>query len=288
MNRNPFSTQSHNLRPFPYRQDGLIDSSSNSLQTISSANLVKKEVAPPIAVVEGIIPQGVTLFGASSKHRRPWLVDLAVSVSTGRAFLSRMTMQTGVVFLSNEEPTLFETYMRKTIGDRKLPENLFILPITTKLHKDLLWEISNAIRGVSTSIGLIILDNLREDSSETKRAGNAIPYSTNNIWDLVHFAEENQLCCVLTHRLTKGDDKGDPVNRIFGPPSIAEAADTIITLTPSKCGEDETKMFITGRDVIERTLVVKMDWSNYRWIYLGDERDVKRDWEEYEFKTILS
>ena len=279
MNYILFSAQSHNLRPFSYRQDGLIDSSSDSLQTIPLASLVEKEVAPPIAVVEGIIPQGVTLLGASSKHRRSWLVDLAVSVSTGRAFLGRMTMQTGVVFLSYEEPAFIETYMRKTIGDRQLPENLFILPITTKDRIDLLGEVSTAIECVSTSIGLIILDNLREDSSETTRAGNAIPYSANDIWDLVDFAEGNQLCCVLTHPLTKSDDKGDPVNRIYGPPSIAEAADMIITLTPAKHGEDETRMFITGRDVIERTLVVKMD-SNYRWICLSDERDVERDREE--------
>ena len=44
-------------------------------------------------------------------------------------------------------------------------------------------------------------------------------------------------------------------------------------------------MSITGRDIKDRTLLIKMDWSNYRRILLGDEKNLERERESIEFKA---
>lgn len=40
-----------------------------------------------------------------------------------------------------------------------------------------------------------------------------------------------------------------------------------------------------GRDVPDRTLIIEMDWAHYRWILLGEEKDVERKRELFEFNS---
>lgn len=44
-------------------------------------------------------------------------------------------------------------------------------------------------------------------------------------------------------------------------------------------------MSITGRDIVERTLILEMDWGRYRWTILGEEHDVESRRDELEFSS---
>ena len=44
-------------------------------------------------------------------------------------------------------------------------------------------------------------------------------------------------------------------------------------------------MSITGRDILERTLLLEMDWGKCRWIVLGEEHEVMEHRDELEFKN---
>ena len=140
---------------------------------------------------------------------------------------------------------------------------------------------------------MLIIDTLQKVRGVAGKTEGVYGYDYRELGKFKQFVDEKGLCGTFVHHLNKGGDDSDFVSRLNGSTGVSGAADTIITLTRAKRGDDTTKMSITGRDVTERTLVIQMDWSNYRWIWLGDERDVERDADEYVFqndpvvKTIL-
>jgi hypothetical protein len=110
-------------------------------------------------------------------------------------------------------------------------------------------------------------------------------YDYRELGQLHKYALDNNLAVVLVHHLNKGGDDNDFVGRLNGSTGISGAADSIITLSRSKRGDRETKMSITGRDIVERTLILEMDWGRYRWTILGEEHEVADRKDELEFSN---
>ena len=261
----------------------------------SAASLGSRYVAPPKYVVPGLLANGLTLIASPPKFGKSWMMmDLALSVATGTDFLGMRVEQTGVIYMALEDGDhRIKDRMKKVAGNRELPDNLFFVEYAPTIEDDLLKHLDRTIRDAPCHIGLLIVDTLQKVRGIAGKTEGVYGHDYRELGEFKHFVDAHALCGIFVHHLNKGGDDTDFVSRINGTTGISGAADTIITLTRAKRGDLETKMSITGRDVTERTLVIQMDWSNYRWICLGDERDVEREHDQYAFqseplvKTIL-
>ena len=246
-------------------------------------------------VVEGMITAGITILASPPKFGKSWMcMDLALSVASGTDFLGMKTNAHGVIYLALEDGDLrLQDRQRKVANGREIPKNLYLVKQAPILKDGLLQQISAAIDSCEDEIGMIIIDTLQKIRGVAGKTEGVYGYDYRELGQLHQFALDKNLAVVLVHHLNKGGDDTDFVSRLNGSTGVSGAADTIITLTRSKRKDDMTKMSITGRDVTERALMIQMDWPNYRWICLGDERDVEKEADEYAFwndpltKTII-
>lgn len=268
---------------------------ATKLRMESAVELEERDVAPPDYVVPGLLANGLNIIASPPKFGKSWMMmDLAVSVATGTDFVGMSVEQTGVIYMALEDgDSRIKDRMRKVSGSRPRPDNLYFVQEAPGLGDDLLQQLDDAIRSSPRRIGLVIIDTLQKIRGVAGKTEGVYGYDYRELGKLKSFFDDHHICGVLVHHLNKGGDDTDFVSRLNGSTGVSGAADTIITLTRGKRGDQETKMSITGRDVTERTLVIMMDWSNYRWICLGDERDVDRDNNIHAFnadplvKTIL-
>ena len=73
----------------------------SAIEIISAEDLAAMPLAPPLFVVEGLIPQGVNLLSGASKTGKSWLMLwLGLQVSQGLPIWDLHTHQCGVLYLS--------------------------------------------------------------------------------------------------------------------------------------------------------------------------------------------
>ena len=265
------------------------------LEAESMCSLGSRYIEPPKFIIPGMIPYGITILASPPKFGKSWMcLDMAISVATGTPFMGLETNKDGVIYLALEDGDYrLQERGKKVANGRELPENLLLVKHAPNLADGLLQQISNLLDKCQTDIGMIIIDTLQKVRGLAGKTEGVYGYDYRELGQLHQFALDKNLAVVLVHHLNKGGDDSDFVSRLNGSTGVSGAADSIITLTRACRGSDETKMSITGRDVQERTLIIQMDWSNFRWILLGDERDVEKDREDLDFhadpivKTIL-
>lgn len=265
------------------------------LEAESMASLSLRHIDPPKFVIPGMIPYGITILASPPKFGKSWMcLDMAISVATGTEFMGLPTNKDGVIYLALEDGDYrLQDRGKKVANGRDLPNNLLLVKQAPILTDGLLKQISELLDKADGNIGMIIIDTLQKVRGLAGKTEGVYGYDYRELGQLHQFALDRNLAVVLVHHLNKGGDDSDFVSRLNGSTGVSGAADSIITLTRAARGSDETKMSITGRDVQERVLIIQMDWSRFRWILLGDERDVEKDREDIEFhadpivKTIL-
>lgn len=265
------------------------------LEAESMASLSARYIAPPKFIIPGLIPYGITILASPPKFGKSWMcLDMAISVATGTPFMGMETNRDGVIYLALEDGDYrLQERGRKVANGREMPQNLLLVKQAPILTDGLLGQISSLVEKCQTNIGMIIIDTLQKVRGLAGKTEGVYGYDYRELGQLHQFALDRNLAVVLVHHLNKGGDDSDFVSRLNGSTGVSGAADSIITLTRANRKSDETRMSITGRDVQERTLIIQMDWNNFRWILLGDERDVEKDREDIDFhadpivKTIL-
>ena len=250
----------------------------------SAADLCARDVAPPKYVVEGLISSGITILASPPKFGKSWLcMGLGTDVANGDDFLGMKTHKCGVLYLALEDGDFrLKERSLKVAGGKSIPANFFLAKHSPTLNEGLLPELDKCLRE-NAGIGLVIIDTLQKVRGVAGKTEGVYGYDYRELGQLHEFALNKNIAIVLVHHLRKGDNDTDFVERLNGSTGVSGAADSIIVLARAKRGSDETKMNITGRDVVERTLVLQMNWGTYRWVCLGDERDVEKDRDESEF-----
>ena len=260
---------------------------TGSIVVESAASLDARYIAPPKFVVPDVIPCGLTILASPPKFGKSWMcLDMAISVATGTPFMGLETVKSGVIYLALEDGDYrLQSRARKVAGERDLPDNLLLATQAPALPDGLLLQLGALVDSCQVAPALLIIDTLQKIRGTAAKTEGAYGYDYREIGQLHQFALDRNLALVIVHHLNKKGDDNDFVSRLNGTTGVAGAADSIITLTRASRESEETKMSITGRDVKERTLLIKMDWSNYRWILLGEEKEVERERESIEFKA---
>lgn len=253
----------------------------------SSESLSLRHIDPPRYLIDGLISCGTTILASPPKFGKSWMcLDMAISVATGTEFMGMKTTKDGVIYLALEDGDFRLQSRQNQVADgREFPKNMFLVKEAPLLEDDLLVKLKQAIEEAGTSIGMVIIDTVQKIRGVAGKTEGVYGYDYREHGQLHQFALDNNLALVLVTHLNKSGDDSDNVARVNGSTGTTGAADTIITLERSKRSDEETRMKITGRDVIARNLIIQMDWSRFRWILLGEEHDVEKDRDSIEFKS---
>lgn len=255
----------------PPEEEKQDDTASNGIVSISAKDLQDKEFKPIKWVVEGLLPQGLALLVAPPKYGKSWLMlDLCLSVASGQKFLDMPTNKTDCLYLALEDnQRRLQDRMNRVLQGERAPDGFALATGSLDLQDGLLDQLTNYLN-FNPGCGLVVIDTLQRGRRTTGKAINAYQADYKDVGILQKFASEREICVVLVHHLRKMKDETDPFAQISGTNGIFGAADSAFVMTRDRRVDDTTKLSVTGRDLEEFELALRLDKTQCRWQNLGD------------------
>lgn len=274
----------------PPEEEKTDDAAPNGLVSISAKDLQDKEFKPIKWVVDGLLPQGLALLVAPPKYGKSWLMlDLCLSVAAGQRFLDMPTNKCGCLYLALEDnQRRLQDRMNRVLQGERAPDGFALATGSLDLQDGLLDQLTGYL-DANPGCGLVVIDTLQRVRRTTGKAVNAYQADYKDVDILQKFASEREICIVLVHHLRKMKDETDPFAQISGTNGIFGAADSALVMTRDRRVDDTTKLSVTGRDLEEFELALRLDKTQCRWQNLGDAETRAREQarKEYENSALV-
>lgn len=249
------------------------------LKTIDADTLLTTPLHKTLFVVEGLIPQGLSVLSGSSKIGKSWLMLwLGIQVARGNPVWEFKTHKCDVLYLCLED-----TYTRiqsrlYQLTDEAPPE----LRIATTSHQigcGLEQQIEQYLADYPMT-KLVIIDTFQKVRESKSISGKNGMYAGDydDISALKGISDQYVIAVVVVHHVRKLRDANDPFNEVTGSTGITGAADTSFILKRSR--SSETGMLLaTGRDIAYQELTLKFNKDSHLWelVERKDMDDIRRE-----------
>jgi hypothetical protein len=212
---------------------------------------------PPLTwAVEGILPEGVTIFVGPPKVGKSWLLaQIGLACAAGGVALGSIPVEARPVLLLALEDgeRRLQSRFRSLAPGEAIPGNLGVM-ITTGLHRatDVVHEWA-CLPG--NSRGLVIVDTFGRTMRDARPGESAYQRDYGVVGAYKRTASEYPgLSIVLVHHDRKATSD-DFVDSVSGTNGLAGAADTVVVLSRPRQSKDGL-LRVTGRDVPENEYAV--------------------------------
>lgn len=242
-----------------------------TLDTITAADLQKKDIPPIKFIVEKLIPIGLSILASPPKYGKSWMVlALCLAVAIGGRFLGYTTNKCGCLYLALEDSQhRLKSRLNKLLNGREAPAGFHFATASHDIDNGLFDELEDFLKKYPET-GLIVIDTLQRirGAAHGKEGAYATDYREMSV--LKSFADKHNAAILLVHHLRKMKDEGDPFNMISGTNGIMGVADTTMVLTKEKRGEEKTIFSATGRDIESNDTILQFNKDTCYWENLGD------------------
>ena len=225
---------------------------------INAEELQSRAFIPPTFLVDGLIPQGVSLLCGPSKCGKSWLVLwMAMRICQGEPVWGMKTHPCEVLYLCLED-----TYSRLQDRLYRLPDpappGLWLMIAAGKLYGGLEEQIEDHL-AAHPATELIIIDTFQKIRTAHGSGVGVYAGDYEDVSALKRIADEAHISILLVHHLRKQKDGSDPFNQISGSNGILGAADAAFVMIKERRSQDTTSMYLTGRDIPYQELVLRME-----------------------------
>ena len=226
--------------------------------TINAEELQARPFVPPVFLVEGLIPQGVSLLCGPSKCGKSWLVLwLAMRICQGLPIWDMQTHPCEVLYLCLED-----TFSRLQDRMYRLPDaapsGLHLCVTAGKLRGGLEEQIEEHM-AAHPATELIIIDTFQKIRTAHGSGVGVYAGDYEDVSCLKEIADGYGISILLVHHLRKQKDKSDPFNQISGSNGILGAADAAFVIVKERRSQGTVSMFMTGRDLPYKEMVLRMN-----------------------------
>lgn len=235
------------------------------LKTIDADTLLSTPMRKTLFVVDGLIPQGLSVLSGSSKIGKSWLMLwLGIQVASGKPVWEFETHKNDVLYLCLED-----TYARiqsrlYQITDEAPPE-LRIATTSFQIGNGLEQQIEQYLSDFPKT-KLVIIDTFQKvrDSKSTGGKSGMYAGDYDDVTALKNISDKYGIAVLVVHHVRKLKDVSDPFNEVSGSTGITGAADTNFVLKRSRANETGT-LLATGRDIAYQELTLKFDNRSHLW-----------------------
>lgn len=242
----------------------------------NAATLKHWEFPPQQQAVDDLLPIGLNLIAGPPKLGKSWFaLNIGCAVQSGGKALSRFDVSKGdVLFLALEDsPRRMQNRLLILHGDfdewpAALPDFAHEVPGGWDKLQPFLTQWLDA----HANARLVVIDTFAKIRPPRKR--NEDPYLADYALaaQLQKLALARGVCLLLVLHTKKGPEE-DFISAVSGTHGVTGAADVVMVLK-RKRGELEGTLSVTGRDIEERDLAMKMIDGD--WLCLGDATEVRR------------
>jgi hypothetical protein len=238
--------------------------------SITDAELLQKKITPLEFIVPDLLPAtGLAVLGGAPKMGKSLLMtDLGLAIASGGRFLNALDVRAGNVLylaLEDTERTMQAKIIKmqpdcpgsggihfKFDWDDKKQGSLAYLGKWLDSHKD---------------IDIVIIDTIGRFAPSYTEGRYAEQYE--KFAALKKFADSRKILLLIVHHLRK-TKSADPFEMLYGTNAMAGAADTIWLLQRER-GYDYANLLVSGREISDQTLFLKLNKSLLSW-FIADPR----------------
>jgi AAA domain-containing protein len=251
------------------------------------AELLGRQIPQPKWIIEGLIPEGVSLLFGKPKMRKSWLAfGTALAVCTGgRALGVYPVQQRDVLYLALEDAEWrLQDRLRKMGVKPSMVENLYYrtkFPRFGKGGEEKTCQFLDA----HPDVGYVIYDTYSRVKPPQPPGCNAYEHDSASITAFTDIAQHYHVAILVIHHQRKAvaDDWIDSIN---GSSGLAGSSDTLMMLQAVR-GEDKATLRVTGKDV--ETEDYHLTWQEHcwGWVLEGTEDEWGKTREQHEILEAL-
>ncbi len=243
-------------------------SNRSRLPTIIRAPDLQSTMFPPVSwIVDGLLPEGVTLFAGKPKLGKSWLaLQIGHGIATGGEVLGRQAKQGAVLYAALEDNNrrLKQRMSKLTPGDAVWPERLHFATEWPRLNDGGLVAF-RAWVDATPDARLLIIDTLATVRPTSGRRDNPYQSDYTTVRGLHALANDCGIGVIIVHHVRKMDAE-DPFDTVSGSTGLTGAADTTLVLKSTSNGK---VLYGRGRDLAEVECALEFDPTTCRWSDLG-------------------
>lgn len=248
--------------------------SEGTLAMQTFEELINAEIQPVDWIVNGLLPQGLTILAGAPKVGKSWMsLEWALRIAAGEPVLGffEVTKKRNVLYFALEDSeSRLQERIKLIAGGGDIPSNAKIV-YQWRTDKKGLDALRRAIS--QDRINFVIIDTFAAANAETRDGYKADYRSVRPIQEI---AVETGASIVLVHHTRKTDRKQnsgnmDQIEEVSGTFGLCGPADSIITLSKSQ-KTNVFSFYIRGRDVEESTIPITFE--DCRWTVSGDMSDL--------------
>ena len=132
------------------------------LDTITAADLQKKDIPPIRFIVDKLLTVGLNILASPPKYGKSWMVlALCLAVAAGGRFLGYTTNQCGCLYLALEDSQRrLKSRMNKLLAEKVAPAGFHFATMAHSMDDGLFDELEGFIKS-HPDTGLIVIDTLQ-------------------------------------------------------------------------------------------------------------------------------
>ena len=238
------------------------------LKCIDAYSLSKLILPPTQYIIDKLVSVGLHIVAGSPKLGKSWLMlQIALSVSTGRAMWGRSTTPGSVLYLALEDTnTRLQSRQSLVLNGQSAPSNVYFVTEAMSTSDGLLDAMEDWVVGQKTANQnpqLIIIDTFQKIRGHTS-SDNAYANDYRDAGALKKFADKHGIAVILVHHTRKQGDQ-DVFNTISGSTGLTGAADSMFVVKKQGHTSDEAIFYTSGRDIEEMQLAIRFNRTTYTW-----------------------
>jgi predicted transcriptional regulator len=268
---------------------------------ISAAELQKKDFPALKWIIDGILPEGATLFAGKPKSRKSWLgLAAGVAVASNGKVLGYYDVNGGTVLYLDLESNQrrMKSRLNALIGSSRWPDRLHIYTRWERGEQGVAHL--DAWMAAHPDTMLIVIDILQNFRPPRDPKGNPYDQDYEAVKIINEFAERHRIAVLIIHhtRKAKADDVFDEISGTTGL-SGGVASMWVLGRTPDNTSE--SILAVRGRDISDDDPMA-LKWDNYTCQFVrvasGQEvssgaarraiLDVMDEEQEYQLKEIAA
>ncbi|MEM5767916.1 MAG: AAA family ATPase, partial [Bacillota bacterium] len=263
---------------------------SKKLEVISATDLQNMYIPPIRWVVDGLIPQGLTMIVAPPKSGKSWLMlDLCLSITGGKQFLGRKCEKGGCLYLALEDgkKRLQDRMNRLLPFDEKAPKGFDYANEISKLNMGFQEQLEDYIH-THKGLRLVVIDTFQYVRAMTNNR-NVYAQDYADLAVIKKIADKNNIGIIVVHHTKKGKDDSDPFMQISGTNALLGALDTALIMERQKRIDAQAVLHVTGRDVDMQDLIISFNKNSCKWEYVSsaEENEQEREYETYQKDMLV-
>lgn len=262
--------------------------STSGIKGYTAKELVSLELPPVKFVIDGILPEGLTIVAGRPKIGKSWLMmGLSVAVAAGGLFLGSVKVKTArTLYLALEDnERRLSSRLKMVLRGKEAPENLHLYTSWPRVDQNGISLLEKFIEKYSDT-RLVIVDTLAKIKPKTTNRNKTL-YAEDyeSMEPLKAVADKYGIAIVVVHH-TRKSGSDDKFEEISGTTGLTGGTDGMMVLTRDRARCDGV-LYITGRDLQDKELALKWDDTTTSWSILGSAAEYRMSQERQAIVEVL-